>query len=272
MDKLDNARFQQIATALDENVESVQLNQEGVDNLIVEINGKWIFRFPRNEGAQDNLKKEQRLLSRISHKLPLPVPHYEHVHEDFVAYRKLQGQGLRKERFDALGTAHQERIAECVGAFLTALHNAIDDLDEPLDESKNQLNFWDEVWPAVEIQLSARCRTNARNYFEEMGRLPYEDKLIHGDFKFKHLLFDGRRVSGILDFGCAEKGDPARDIARISERYGRGFMQRILNQYVANEQDDLIAIRAEHYRRRGLCFLIFDNNQQACRELEALFG
>lgn len=48
-------------------------------------------------------------------------------------------------------------------------------------------------------------------------KTPY---ILHGDYSPKHILTDGVRVTGIIDFEDAKGGDPIRDIAWMNFFYG----------------------------------------------------
>jgi aminoglycoside 2''-phosphotransferase len=48
-----------------------------------------------------------------------------------------------------------------------------------------------------------------------------------------HILYGGRgrRLSGIIDFGCAGLGDPAIDFGLIIYNYGESFLDRLYGAY-----------------------------------------
>ena len=45
----------------------------------MDINNRWIFRFPRFKAAEEGLKREIKLLVLLRGRLSLPVPDYEYV-------------------------------------------------------------------------------------------------------------------------------------------------------------------------------------------------
>ncbi|HZY94333.1 MAG TPA: phosphotransferase [Candidatus Bathyarchaeia archaeon] len=51
----------------------------GWDNVVLEVNGDYIFRFPRFRESEKNLRKEIRLLPVLSKYLTTRVPKYEFV-------------------------------------------------------------------------------------------------------------------------------------------------------------------------------------------------
>ncbi|TCK22819.1 phosphotransferase family protein [Pseudonocardia endophytica] len=48
-----------------------------------------------------------------------------------------------------------------------------------------------------------------------------EPTLVHGDFRAGNLLFEGERISGLLDWEFAQVGDPARDLAWFMAKSNR---------------------------------------------------
>ena len=52
---------------------------EGWDNEAFEINGEWVFRFPKRADGELPLKRELTLLPRLSTVLPVPVPVYQWI-------------------------------------------------------------------------------------------------------------------------------------------------------------------------------------------------
>lgn len=60
--------------------------------------------------------------------------------------------------------------------------------------------------------------------------------LVHGDFAMSSLFVEGRRLTGIIDFGDAFIGDPLMDIAyfrlkEITKPYGEDTYRRLLRHY-----------------------------------------
>lgn len=56
-------------------------------------------------------------------------------------------------------------------------------------------------------------------------RPPSPPCFCHGDFHYANLLWEGGRLSGILDFELAGMGDPSRDIAwALLRRPGQAFL------------------------------------------------
>lgn len=65
--------------------------------------------------------------------------------------------------------------------------------------------------------------------------------LCHGDLKAGHLLVDGDRLAGVIDWGDAVVGDPVWDIARFAHRADASSVSLLLEGYDPGEMlvDDL---------------------------------
>jgi aminoglycoside 2''-phosphotransferase len=65
----------------------------------------------------------------------------------------------------------------------------------------------------------------------------YDPVLIHDDLASYHILFDptAQRINGVIDFGTAHLGDPARDFALIINVFGESVLRRMQPFYPAIE-------------------------------------
>jgi hypothetical protein len=52
---------------------------EGGDNAAFDVNGAWVFRFPKRGDVERQLHVEMRLLAPLSDRPPLPIPAYRRV-------------------------------------------------------------------------------------------------------------------------------------------------------------------------------------------------
>jgi aminoglycoside phosphotransferase (APT) family kinase protein len=108
-------------------IQSLELISTGGDNMIADVNGEWIFRFPRTEAFIAVFERENLLLNRIRPHITLPIPLYEYVGENivFVGYRKIQGEELSENLYLSLPVETRQQIAEELALFLNELHHCI---------------------------------------------------------------------------------------------------------------------------------------------------
>jgi aminoglycoside phosphotransferase (APT) family kinase protein len=55
--------------------------------------------------------------------------------------------------------------------------------------------------------------------------------LVHGDLGAEHLLYDGTRITGVIDWSDAAVSDPELDFARLYRDFGPDFLDRSVAAY-----------------------------------------
>ncbi|MCI0437912.1 MAG: phosphotransferase, partial [Chloroflexi bacterium] len=97
---------------------------DGWDSVVLDINGEYIFRFPRRPDVEAQLEKEIALLPELAKTLPLAVPRFEFFGRGgpeglrFVGYRKIKGVPLEAE----VAQSHRRpQLVRQLARFLTAL-------------------------------------------------------------------------------------------------------------------------------------------------------
>lgn len=199
---------------------------EGWDSLVLEVDGKWIVRVPRREEVREVMPLEARLLRELAPALPVPVPRIEIVEDEaevfFVAYRKLPGEPLDDP---------PASLAPQLGAFLAALH------DFPRERALR-------AGLPRQADVSERCRREVlpllapeegRRAEEMFGRFRSDESaqplLIHADLGPAHILRNGSKVSGVIDWSDACLGDPALDFAWLLHGTGEAFAAGLMDAY-----------------------------------------
>jgi aminoglycoside phosphotransferase (APT) family kinase protein len=195
-----------IAETLGRAPQSVIEIDEGYDFEVAIVDDEWIFRFPRRANVVEALEAEIVFLPRLAAALPVAVPRFEHVsHEPpFVAYALIRGTPLVDED------------PEGVRAFLDALHR-FDHAGLPV-ERRDWREVFREKCARLEHDvlplLEPADRTRALALFAEVESLTgFEPTFIHNDLSGPHLLVHDGKLAGVIDWGDAVVGDPARDYA-----------------------------------------------------------
>lgn len=196
----------------------------GWDNTAYLVDGGIVFRFPRKESTVGLLERETRVLPLLG-RLPLDVPEPRWVGRrterfpwPFAGYRRLAGVTA-----DAADLSEEERMAAAgpLGAFLAALHAVpVEGLGLPGDEIGR--TAFARRMPELEARLRrlhGRGRIGdpapwLRLFEGELPGPPPVPAVVHGDLYARHVLVDdGRRVSGVIDWGDLHAGDPALDLS-----------------------------------------------------------
>lgn len=214
-------------------VTSISMAGEGFDNTVFQVNGDYVFRFPRRKVAVNLIETEGKLLPRLCEKLPLPVPRpmfYGIASADypwpFLGYSFIRGRspGLLTEQERYLSV---ERLA----TFLKSLHSF------PVDEAialgvkqdflgrTNRSNRKGKLVAYVEEIVDKKLVTGkimqkltqfVDNVPETEHKTKASKKLVHGDLHIRNILVDNdRAICGVIDWGDTHIGNPAVDLSIV---------------------------------------------------------
>jgi aminoglycoside phosphotransferase (APT) family kinase protein len=197
-------------------IRGVRAIEDGWDSLVLDVNGEYVFRFPRRPEVEEWVEREIVLLPELAETLPVDVPRF-----DFVARNGLLCVGYRKLEGNPAGASLPERVGEDLGRFLAALHRF------PVERARSLgVPYFDPAaWRAhfegfcgdlrqrVLPLLAQDERTRAEELFAEASELDFEPVLLHADLGPEHVLVRDGRVAGVIDWSDARVGDPALDFA-----------------------------------------------------------
>jgi aminoglycoside 2''-phosphotransferase len=240
--KIPEGYFDRIRAAFPAlSLSTVHLNRDGLMNDIVIVNNEWVFRFAKDEWAKRSLLNETRILSLVRAFVSVDVPLFEYQEEDLVVYRLIHGEPLQRNDILQLDEPLQNHLAEQIGTFLHQLHSiphqVLDQEGIPFSDAVRSRNDWLGLFHDVEEELFPLLMTQAKDWIRRHFAPVLEDKLsfdheptmIHGDLAAYHLLFhrEMHRLTGVIDFGTAGRGDPATDFALIIAAFGESFLHRM---------------------------------------------
>jgi len=235
----------------------------GWSSFVVDINGDYIFRFPRREEIRQAQAKEIRLLPELGKALgyraalSLQVPVFEYILtadnllECAVGYKKILGVPLTKGLIDS------PEIPGQLGKFLTDLHRfpvefarqlgvpGVNGVGEATTadwiKKYEKLYAWvkENAFPLLTDSVCARWVRIWEDFLCDSANFRYQPVLIHGDLAGEHILCDPelKTVTGIIDWEDACIGDLAMDFVDLFKVGGRDFIEKVL-QYYENELGD----------------------------------
>jgi aminoglycoside 2''-phosphotransferase len=233
-------------------VESLDYLNEGNFCRVYLVNVQMVFRFAKHGAAQKSLRRELCLLPKIAPQVSLQIPEPEFSlvdgkpQDSFIAYRFLPDTALTREEYLKLDDKSRTRCAEQVAAFLSDLHafdvklaencgvRAIDYFEK---YTKLLKRFGKKLAGRIEkaeFEFAARI---IENYLESPETKAFQPVLLHGDLSPDHVLFDGERVTSIIDFGDLMIGDAAWDFLWIYEDYGADFFARAISKYNTKDKE-----------------------------------
>jgi aminoglycoside phosphotransferase (APT) family kinase protein len=232
---------------------------EGYDSTAFDVNGTWVFRFPKRADVEQQQLIEQRVLPVLGRHLPLPIPSPRFLGQPtgefarhFIGYAKIPG--LPGIHFDRSRFAFAA-AADPLGRFLSSLHAfpAADarrlgvpdqQIDTVIDESRTEaldgfhlvrelapdapLGHWHAYLSAGPPRHSARSSSPV---------------LLHNDLAAEHVLCDERTglPTGVIDWSDMALGDPAADFAGILHWGGEPFAKALLAHYDGQVNEHCLA-------------------------------
>ena len=220
-------------------------DDSGWTNYAVKADGKYLFRFPRNDEAYRAINKEYAILKILNDKLPgnIRVPEYIYSSLEpdypYVGYRLIEGRFLTKDVFIGLAKEEKCRTLDCMTEFLNILHS-VDytvlnlTVAEPKEKYKNFYYKIQEVcFPYFDDELKALTVGLFENFLGDPTMHDYVPTLVHGDLSEDHILITETGV-GIIDFGDLMVFDPAYDFI-WAYLCGIGFYQELIHKYQGNK-------------------------------------
>ena len=273
-----------VRDVLDEPVVSLVREDGGWTNVVLEVNGKWIFRFIR-DSSNTQLAVEQAFLPVFKERSPLPIPEIRYSGANFIGYEKIEGVRFSESVFRSLGASERTTLAVALGDFLSILHAVSFEHPHLKATPYGGGDFWRELWPAVSPHLEGHIRRKAEAYFRQaiprVNSAAYRTVVTHSDFGTGNVLIDTEhsRIAGVIDFGDISIGDPAADFATFYRRFGRPFVEDMVDAYGLPLGDDFW-MRVDYESKRKLFFVLFfalNHGFEAyvpciVREIESLFA
>lgn len=203
-------------------IDSLDLIGVGWDNWVAEVNSEWIFRFPRRESISKVFRREDALLQALASNVNVEVPKYTYkgTKTDFVGYRKIKGDDLTEEAYNALSDEQKAELAETFADFLLALHQTF-----TVDEAR-ELGFKEQTYNLDSIsalkgtlaseELEKLLEDQLRDYRNrDLETMP--QVLTHGDLCPENVAFDRERgvLNGVFDFTDATISTVALDLQKL---------------------------------------------------------
>jgi aminoglycoside 2''-phosphotransferase len=255
----------------------------GWETVVLEINGKYIFRFLHLQRRWPHQQAEINRLRWLASKVNVRVPSYEYVWpgsreypQRFAGYRKIAGYPATRA---VLRSRHMRRLATDLGRFVTELHSIPPPGEDlvPRYSRKTWLDWWSEihrksrevVYPLLDADTRGWAEAFWTRFIENQSNGDFTPRLIHSDLSGGNLIIDPSTgsLNGVIDWGNSRMDDPARDFMGVfatSRRLGEltlasyrldktGFRERIGLYLQAEPFEDIITgveASEERFKRR----------------------
>lgn len=244
--------------------ERVRAFDDGWDFVVLIIGGQKTFRFPRSSDYAKKLPVEVAFLDYFRNLSPVAIPNLT-IHTDektglpYVTYDFIPGIQFKKSISDTFSKEELRRIANQIGGFLDKLHSF------PINKAKKlgvkqveSLETWrnkfekirQTVFPHISKTEQNWSISIFENFFKTVQTSPAPLTVIHSDIMPEHIIVNPKThiLSGIIDFGDVEIGDPAYDFAFLA-KYGQDFLNWTYETY-SQPKDPAFEIRRQFYLDR----------------------
>jgi hygromycin-B 7''-O-kinase len=205
---------------------------EDATNVVFELGDVYFFKaYPPFFGGRERLHHEAMALRVLATNPEVPAPTVAYRGEldpdatdwkwPFLVLPRLPGKPYSLY-WNQASNAEQAMAARSIGKLLREIHRSGPGHELPIAVTKS--------WPGGFGEFLERNREWKRHLSEMQGAAIWDDLmaadvrslgqgwgvLLHGDFDLSHLLSDGPKITGVLDFGDVLIGDPIYDFVTVA--------------------------------------------------------
>jgi aminoglycoside 2''-phosphotransferase len=214
---------------------------EGWMSRALLLNDRYVFRFAKRHETGTDFAKERAVLPIVAERTTLALPHFEFEGVQanglpFVAYPVLPGEPLPEDSTTALPERARERVAEQLARFMDELHGTpleqlagapLETVDMP-EDVRESARRWQAFRDRVPLRVWSYVDRRFDEYLSETAYHVYAPRFLHADLSPDHLLFDGHQLTGVIDFGDCEVGDPDYEYQYLLADMGLDFTRRVM--------------------------------------------
>ena len=238
----------------------------GWDHVVIILDEKLIFRFPKEKEYKEEFKNEIQLLKFLKTRVKAGIPAYTFVskNKSLAGYEMLNGRELKSSHYKRLTAEEKEKFAKQMADFLTDLHStpnsAISKFNISVDNpSKDYKELANNTKKFLFPRLNKKEVLAIQNYLGELkialDQINYSNVLTHNDLSWEHILWDKNKVN-IIDLSDRSFGDPASDFTGLWE-YGQKLVNRVYELYKGKKDEQLLH-RSQLYFKRIPLFIMKD--------------
>jgi len=236
---------------------TMEFNHRGWTSVIVDIDGAYICKFPRNEEKYEHLKKERKLIELLQEQMDdYEFPERTHINANipFFIHKKLQGEHFPLEAYQNATKEQQDTFKESFVDFLTKLHELPPDKFQEFVPVKDEiLPDYSELDPILEQDFSEEESAEAKNLLRAFNNAAKDRRQVvgHYDMHGYNFVVDPvtKKITGFFDFDEFAIGSPEFDLREVPLHYGENVGSEIIDLYnqKAKHPVDLNDLQRVHY-------------------------
>ncbi len=215
---------------------------DSVALLLERPEGSYVLRLPQDPHGAEGIAHEAVLLPELAERLSVPIPRFLFTAPnplgpgEFCVYPAVPGESLSDEQWKARGLLDLPGTARRIAELIEGVHAfpvararelGIETWDLRADFTDDLKAVRAEVLPLLpESEASVLLRA-WENYLGDDANFDYRPALTHADVSLDHLLVTGTEITGLIDFGDVEIGDPDYDLCYLYPDAGPEFVRRV---------------------------------------------
>ena len=222
-------------------VHNIKFLGEGWINKAYIVNDEWVFRFSNTESGSQDLEKEIALLPELSEIITVKIPDNKFTGKQDNGFAYSGGSfigGLEYDdlEFNRLNVSIKSHMAVDVAKFIDevssfpiekALKLGVDLCDMDGDYTNMYIHVRDVVFPLLN-KIEKDYITSEFNKYLNNENFKYVPKLMHADLSLDHMRFHNQRLTGVIDFGDLEVGDPDYEYIYLMDDCGIDFTRNVM--------------------------------------------
>lgn len=216
---------------------------QGLDSTAYLVNNEYIFKQSKHDEARNNLKREIRVLNYLKGKITLQIPDIEYYSREYsiCGYKEIKGNQLSPDIYNSFSNDEKDALAQDIALFLREMHAIplpdIDGLElHVIDDYRSDYETLREtVYDKIPDKSKRYIDDLYKRILNDKRISQYDKALCHNDLSCNHILIQGNKAVGIIDFGDVAVTDRDKDFVYLleesSEEIGRDFGIKVLEYY-----------------------------------------
>jgi aminoglycoside phosphotransferase (APT) family kinase protein len=207
--------------------QNLEIIDHGYDNIVVIVDSMYALRFPRNEIAYKRSLFEKSILNDLKtiESIHIPVVLDENDNPPYLITSFVKGKHLSLSEIDSLDKEYQHKFAKDVANFAYQMHSLLSvDLAVRIRHGLGLDQINEEPWGVyfkknlIDNKLPTEVKDKfAKDYFGFWKENDSKEDLlvVHDDLHNENMLFQNKKLVGILDFGDTNIGTAEQELRQL---------------------------------------------------------